>query len=65
MGIGKPAGSSSGMNVQIYLENFVKMFTALKTLEVMKNERVLITILEQAVKASGPVAHDSSGLLKL
>lgn len=53
------------MNVQIYLENFVKMFTTLKTLEVMKNERVLMTILEQAVKASGPVAHDSSGLPKL
>lgn len=43
----------------------MKMFTTLKTLEVMKNERVLMTILEQAVKASGPVGHDSSGLPKL
>ena len=32
---------------------------------IMQNERVLITILEQAVKASGPVAHDSSGFAEV
>lgn len=53
------------MNVQIYLENLVKMFVTLKTLDVMKKERVLIAILERAVNASGLVARDSSGLQKL